>query len=178
MTTALEDSLVENLIHSYGSTGRSVQAILDNQLFKDLPLKDKIRLVQKYQGDLSKDPKFNWSVVGASAIGGGLSGAIGTAMATSLLKVPNSSKLIGISSGAILGTILGALRGSARETHNVRNDREVIKNLPNPMLALVNRSLHNSYHTSKPGEALNKFTGEMPVGYGRAVASGIHNPQA
>lgn len=132
----LEDTLVENLLKTYGSSGRNVQTILDNQMFRDLPLSEKVRLIKKYQGDLSKAPEFNWTSIGTAGLTGGVSSALGLAIAQ---KMSNTHSTYGLIAAGVIGLGMGAANRAKVNRHNYMRDLRTSESLSDPIKTLVSR---------------------------------------
>lgn len=163
----LEDTLVENLLKSYGTSGKSVQTILDNQLFRDLPLTEKVRLIKKYEGDLSKAPNFNWTSIGVSGLRGGVSSVLSLAIAQ---RIANMHSTYGLIAAGALGLGIGAANQAYVNRSNYARDRSTSEGLSNPLQTLVSR------YSSSVRKPLDFSTGgsvkltQLPEVFGKIVS--------
>ena len=106
----LTDKLIEGLIRNYQSKGISVQKLLDNPEFKNLPLDKKVKVIENYKDQLTAVPTFNYKPVVVSGALGGLAGAL--AFGTSLMSkghiAPTSSY---VALGGLSATIAAIMAG-------------------------------------------------------------------
>ena len=142
----LEEKLIETMLKTYSARGKDVQGILDNQLFKSLPLSKKVELLEKYKGDLSKVPGINWSSIGRGALSGALTGLVGV-MAENAAAGKFSPKgiLLGGLAGAGVGGLYQAINAHLTNKDNKETATDVHNN--NIIQALVNRSLMTKKET-------------------------------
>lgn len=135
----LEEQLIERLINTYQLKGKNVQLILDNQLFKDLPLDKKVAFIKKYSEQLGTAPQAHYS---NGAIGAGLLGAfsgLATVSAKAGKSMTTNKALLaaGIGTAGFIG--LNALANRVK----YKNDLETANNIAegNSLDALVARTL-------------------------------------
>lgn len=139
----LEDSLVENLLKSYKAKDKNVQGVLDNQLFKDLPLDVKVRLINKYKQEFQQNPTRNFLSVLKDAGYGGLAGAATTAIGIAFSGGAKTGipVTLGIGMGAAAGAVFGGISSSLMNQVNYNRDLKSKQHLNNPLKVLVDRSM-------------------------------------
>lgn len=182
MSIALHDALIENLLARYGEKGVNAQRILDNPLFQSLPLPEKIRLIQKYQGDLSRDPRFHWGSVKGGVKTTAAIGALGTGMSQLMnfnKGVPLRSKLVGVGVGAVTGALVGGLTGLIGERLSYLKDLRTQGVVADPVAALMSRYGNGEIvRPSVPSQSIvlygiNKLQ-NAPVDIGNNMAAIVH----
>lgn len=143
----LEENLIEKLFDRYGKKGQNVQTVLDNQYFQKLPLAEKVRLIEKHRGDLSKDPKFNWTAVGVGA-GAGAFGASTAVLMKQLMVNLNknggsgfSPNYLGLSVAGALGAGVGAVMQHSVSKKEYNRDMATQANVADPLRVLIERSI-------------------------------------
>lgn len=105
----LEDQLLQQLVDAYKLKGKNLQSVLDNPLFKDLPLDQKVKFIKNYKEQLKTDPKFNWSAIPEGAVFGGLNAVAGVRLGQMISGKSNPKALI---AAGILGSVIsGGLQG-------------------------------------------------------------------
>ena len=140
MSNALEDRLLLALIDRYKDKGINLQKILDNQLFQQLPLNQKLEYIEKYKNQLSDNvhPRIK-PIIQSMALGAltGISG-LGLRAATGGTSFSNQHYMAAAGVGAVLGSLLtGAAVMKDREKDLSTRD-DILNN--KYLSALVNRS--------------------------------------
>lgn len=135
----LEEQLLEKLVSTFEGKGKNIQAIMDTQLFKDLPLDQKVKFITTYKGQLAKDPKFAWGNVLQGGVGGALSG-FSTAMLMSAAtgKFNPSFAKTAVGMGALGGAGIGSYW--ANKSH--KEDIHTSRTLDDAIQTIINRSLN------------------------------------
>lgn len=125
----LTDKLIQGLINNYASKGISVQRLLDNPEFKNLPLDKKLWALENYKNQLTATkPVWNYKPVLAASALSGLAGALAfatTAAGAKGLKgfnvnIPASSYAV---VGGLSATIAAILAGLKEQTSYNRDTR-------------------------------------------------------
>lgn len=154
--SALEDRLVESLLARYSAKGRNNQEILDSPLFQSLPLNEKVRLIEKYQGDLSKEPKFQWVNIGKGVGVGALSAGTIVLLNQVLRSAPINKSGIGVAMG--LGAVMGGITNTSASLLNYNRDRTSSQLGNDPIKMLISRSLKRK---APMGQHLRALTGKL-----------------
>lgn len=179
----LEDKLVEGLVEKYKESGRNVQRVLDNSLFKSLPLEAKVRALNAHNAEFSHVPSFslndfsNISKAGVTGAAGGAVGYLAPRVLEILKHSPGRTSLgrviEGLMASGVTGKSLGiaagvtGVAGLAVGTYgylkNRSRDSEVAKDVAENkyLSALVNRSL-NEHDSSLMKGTMGAIKG--PVG--------------
>ncbi len=162
----LEDKLIETLVTRYGKAGVNLQAILDNQLFQQLPLDKKVAFIEQMKSPISQKPSLSLQPVigdifsGRGALGGaipgGIAGAISVIMAARTGFNPKAI-LAGAGAGAAIGSVVGAGAGLLESFLNKRRDinTHAIATTYGGLDTLINRS------TSQYSGGSNKFVNRI-----------------
>jgi hypothetical protein len=134
----IEDRLLQNLVSTYTSKGLNMQKILDNPLFQQLTLAKKIEFLDKASSPVASPVNFDYNNIKIGLGGGGIAGAIATAMlGVTPINMPRA-----LAVGAVAGSIFGGLSGYIRAVKDKKRDEETRKSLltSGGMAALVLRS--------------------------------------
>lgn len=133
----LEEQLLEQLVNTYRIKGKNIQGVLDNPLFKDLPLDVKVKFIKNYKEQLKTDPKFNWTALGEGAVFGGMNAVAGVRMGQLIAGKSNPKALI---TAGILGSLVGGgLQGYwAKKEYN--HDVKTTQSLDDAIKTIILRS--------------------------------------
>lgn len=133
----LEDQLLQQLVDTYRVKGKNLQGVLDNPLFKDLPLDQKVKFINNYKDQLKSDPKFNWSSLGEGAVFGGLNAVAGVRMGQLISGGSNPKALI---TAGILGSIVGGGLQGYWSKKEYNHDVNTQKSIDDAIKTLIQRS--------------------------------------
>jgi len=137
----LEETLVQRLIDDYKLRGKNIQGILDNQLFKDLPLDKKVAFITKFSESLKQEPTFNWTAVGLSSLKGAGAGVF-AGLATTLPTLATGGKInpLSLKIGAMLGAVSSGGIEAYWQKRQHKFDLNTSKNIDDAIGTLVSRS--------------------------------------
>lgn len=158
----MNEELIRNLIEVYKSKGISPQRLLDNPLFQQLSIAEKVNLLRENKEFFSTTPQLQFKTTGLSALGG----AIGSGLTFAGMSYPRWAKVVakkgigGIGSslpllGIAIGTgaLAAALPSIISAYKDYKRDQETTQSISeNKYLnAIVNRSISGG---TSPEEAL------------------------
>lgn len=120
MSTNLSDAIANQLVEIYKADGRSMQDIINDTVFKSLPIEQQVRVIEAKGPDISKGskpPSLRNTILrsmGGGLIAGGLAGgaavmAQGTLFGKTVMALPT---IIG---STIVGGLAGAYKGKKNQ---------------------------------------------------------------
>lgn len=182
-----EDQIVLSLLNFYKQEGIDLFAILDDPIFKKLPLSTKIQAIKTHAQEIEEGTsqgisKRDVRAIGSSALWhglmGGLTGATAAAATAKLFtggRVPLSALVLATAPGFGFGAALGIRKqmGLIRNRDSMRNHFASIAENPtdhNALTAMVRRELQGHQEPSEFNKFLNQI-GDMSVGRSKAVAT-------
>ncbi len=123
----LEDQLIDRLVQTYNIEGRSLHSILDNPMFRDLPLDKKVSFIKSYSEQLRQAPRFNWTAGVTGAVTGTAS-ALGTLALSAMAlggKIPSGSLGVAAGVGAATGAALGLYKAKLNQDRDISTSRNI-----------------------------------------------------
>lgn len=140
--SAIEDRLLDNLVQHYKDKGVNFQKILDNPLFQQLPLDKKVAFLEQSGSPVANRPSLNKSLISTGVLGGGIAGAIATAMAMGGHNMAPGTRIPSMVVGASFGAILGGIGGTIRTIKDKDRDMKTFEysSIGKGLDALINRS--------------------------------------
>jgi hypothetical protein len=159
--SALQDKLLETLVAKYTAKGINLQKILDNQLFKQLPLEKKVAFIEQIGGPISIKPKSSYSIAGYGVLGGAAAGVVGGAMHRLTMPGLNPSAVVpSIVLGAMGGAVIGGAGGLIRSIMDNTRDKKIQSLANNGLAALVHNSTSSSVGGT-PFTGMNRYLGQI-----------------
>ena len=145
MSNALEDRLVSTLLSRYQVSGENAQKLLDNSLFVNLPLDQKLRYIQKYKEYLSSPIQVTPKKLSPLLMGsvmGGIAGA-SALYANNMMMGGKSFSPSYLAAAAGVGALLGTVTPGAMLIKNHFRDKQTQQDVSENkyLSALINRSV-------------------------------------
>ena len=154
----LEDRLLNALVEKHRTKGVNYQKILDNTLFKQLPLHKKVEFIERSGSVIGNNPSFNPSVIGRGVLGGAVAGAMGTMTYAAAHGGFTPDKVIpGLVIGAVSGATLGGIGGAIRAIIDRSRDAATKDAAGDGVRALIQRDSTAPVTTSHLSVTPNRF---------------------